>query len=211
MAKIDLTGIPELVAAESTATGQALASDIVTPQPLSATLPSLVRSLLDRFADDAVVIIDPNSRKVTGASGGDGGNLGDSIAEIAGVAYTSLVPDVGQSGRSLMFSKDADGIVRADIVAAINQQVDAVKPKKTVESLVASILSAEFNPGEPLPVIVVDQVNGKVGIYLAPNAGDTQAGVDSVPNAGDRVQIALSEPAIPADQQPSVFEGGAIA
>lgn len=210
MAKIDLTGIPELVAAKSTATGQALASDIVTPQPLSATLASLVRSLLDKFADDAVVVIDPNTRKVTGASGGDGGNLFDSVAEIAGAEMTTLVPEVGQSGRSLAFSRDADNITRADINAALDLQVDAVKPKKTVESLVASVLSQDFTPGAPLPVVVVDQLNGRVAVFNIPNANDAQTGVDGVPNAGDRVQIALSEPSVPADQQPSVFEGGAI-
>lgn len=208
MAKLDLNGIPSIVVAESTSTGQALGAPLVTPTPLSNSIGGIVRDMLAQFADDAFIVIDPVSRKVTGASGAAGIALrAATVATVEGPNAT-IQPDAGQEGRSLTFSAEDADLLSQEQQDAIAAAIAAAKPKRTVESLVTALAGADYTVGER-PTIFVDQIDGFVFVKNAAE-GAVQAAVDALANAGDRVQIVLAEPAEDPGVALAVFEGGAV-
>lgn len=211
--KIDLTGIPSIVAAESTAPGTALATPIITPEPLTNSLSGLVRDILDAVSSAAVVIINPKTRKVTAASGAEGTALLTNVMNTAtGDPDCSITPNAGQTGRSLQWTADDMALVSMTVQqqAAINGAVAPQIQRRAVESLVAALLSAPYDSVDAAPVIAVDQINGLVRV-ISSNAAAIQAGIDGLANAGDRVQLALTEADTTEVGGPVlVFEGGAV-
>jgi hypothetical protein len=204
--KVVNNGVPSIVVAESTATGQALFASTVTPQPLTSNFGQLVREALDKCDEGVVCVINPVARKVTLATGANGSAIGD--AAMGSTASSCTVePDAGQEGRSLTWTNTNPGDMEdASVNAAVAAAVAAAKPKRSVESLVNAILSQEFT-GQP-PIIIVDQREGLVKV--CEYSAQSQADVDAVANAGDRTQIALPEPQSEEAASNLVFEGGAV-
>jgi hypothetical protein len=208
--KPDLTGLPSVVNAKSTATGIAIAEPIVTPAPLENSMNGVVRDLLDRFEGEAVIVVDPNTRKVYAATGATGTNLQDVVTGVVNVNMTNINPDAGQEGRSLMWTPVALELVTLTQAAqdAITAATAAAKPKRSVESLVAASLNGDFPEGEA-PLIVIDQVNGKVQVLEGESVA-CAAALDAIVPAEDQVVIEFDEPAETVEGEPLVFEGGAV-
>jgi hypothetical protein len=207
MAKYDQTGIPSIVAAKSADASETLFEDVVTPQPLAESLSSLVRAALDKFTDEAVIIIDPLSRKVTAATGSQGALLKAAFAGGTGDAAV-LSPETGQTGRSLTWEATGIGNLSAPYDEAANAAFDAAKPRRTVEGLVAALLTGIDYTTNALPVIMIDQAEAEVTMKVEESAGAVQTLVNAVSVAGDQIQMALTEPETVTTSN-LIFEGGA--
>jgi hypothetical protein len=207
--KITTSGTPEIVAAESTETGTSLVAPIVTPEPLSNSFGGVVRGILDQTTEAALIIVDANTRKITSATGAAMAALIAAVAASGGDACT-LTPTPGQTGRSLEWGNDGEGDLNAGGEAAVLAAVSAAKPKRSVESLVNSIVGAEYGDAETLPVVLIDQASGYMKVYTPATGAAVQTAIDAVANAGDRAQIELVEPQSDAVAGSQVFEGGAV-
>lgn len=210
--KIDQNGTPSVVAAESTESGQTIGAAVLETTTPVKTFGGLASDLLDQFANEAAVIIDPNTRSVYGASGAAGAAMIAAALAVADVEIGEITPDAGQTGKSLAYTKTNIVDLNEAIQAAIGVAVDAAKPKRTLQSLVSAIFGADDLDGEEiLPVIVVDQANGKVQIIEpTPAASDAvTTALDALDDAGDRVKLSLTGGFSETGSAKLVFEGGA--
>ena len=205
--KIDQNGVPSIVALESTTPGQAIGANIISPTVASTTYGSLAGSLLAEFDSAAVIIIDPNSRSVYGISGAAAQAMANAATAVTD-AQVDITPAAGQTGKSLEWDCD-DGLdaMTQPVQDAINGAVAAAKPKRTVQSLVSSLLSPTFAT-DVAPIVIIDQANGKVTVAEPTSTSAVETAIDALTNAGDRVKIKLSEPPT-MTSNPSIFEGGA--
>ena len=206
--KIDQNGIPSVSATESTTTGQALGKTVTEGETPSATFGSLVNDMLAEFAGAAVIVIDPNTRSIYGASGAAGEGLASVVGSDPGIS-SDISPSSGQTGKSLEWEQTTNPSMPAEVKAAINAAVEAAKPKRSVSSLVTALLSGAFV--DKAPCIMVDQANGYVRVTNPTTAGSLTTSLDALANAGDRVKITLAEPAAPGEPEKYVFEGGEVA
>lgn len=201
------SGTPSGIQASSDALGQAVAQ--TTPNSISVT--NLVGNILSEFEDAAVMMITPGEGQIIASSHAT--NKAAIAAKIAGAASVLYVaPDAGQTGRSLQFTAVAgNNLAGIDI----SDLTTAVKPKFTVESLVAKLLSKIQEREAAVPAdankfaIVVDQVNKKVGIvkYAAEVSNDDTI-ADIAP--AKSVSVILTPAAEEATSSPLPFEGGAV-
>lgn len=211
MAKIDQNGVPSVVAAETTESGQTIGAAVLETTTPVKTFGGLASDLLEQFDNEAAVIIDPNTRSIFGASGAAGAGMVAAALGVADVEIGEITPDAGQTGKSLAYTKTNIVDLNEANQAAIGVAIDAAKPKRTLQSLVSAILGADALDGEEvLPVIVVDQANGKVQIIEptteAPDAVTTA--LDALADAGDRVKLKLTGGFTDTPSTKLVFEGG---
>jgi hypothetical protein len=207
--RIDQNGIPAVVEDESTTTGQAIGAAVVVPPIPSATYGSLVTDLLTEFDDAATIVIDPNSRAIYAASGAAGTGLRTAISGAA-ENEASIIPGVGQTGKSLAW-EEVSGLddLPPSFKAAVDTQITATKPLRTVQSLISNMLAdTGLLSADPKPVIAVDQTGGKVWIFEMTTGAEAETVLDALANAGDRVKITLSEPEVPGSPSMPIFEGG---
>ena len=209
MAKLDQNGIPALVTAESTESGQTIGATIIATTTPQKTFGALASELLDQFSAEAVIVIDPNTRKVTAASAAAGIALASAVENVINTQKGTLTPDANQTGKSLTYSAELDSM-ESGTELAVEAAVDSAKPKRTIQSLVSSLLGSEaLEDADPKPVIVVNQNTGVVKLYDSSGAANIGAAIDNLANAGDRVQIELTEATVEGEPEPLVFEGGA--
>ena len=209
MAKLDQNGLPVLVTAESTESGQTIGATIIATTTPQKTFGALASELLDQFSAEAVIVIDPNTRKVTAASAAAGIALAAAVAGVANTQTGDLTPDAGQTGKSLTYTSDIADLTD-EVQAAVSAAVDSAKPKRTIQSLVSALLGAdEVGELAVKPVLVVNQNTGEVRVYDSSGAANIGKAIDALANAGDRVQIELTEVTAEGEPEPLVFEGGA--
>lgn len=201
-------GTPTIVQAGSQALGQAVSE--TTPNVISVT--NVIGNAMAQFNDAAFMVYHPHTGKFY-ASSGASQRAGLSVA-IVDPENLYLDPDDGQTGRSLAFSATA-GNTLAGI--SITDLVTAVKPKFTVESLVARLLAKiqEREAASPAEAgkffIVVDQVNKRVGIVKSDDEGGSIGDLDAtVLSAGESVKMTLTPEAEESVSSPLPFEGGAV-
>lgn len=202
------SGKPTVIAAGSPALGQSVAE--TTPNDISVT--NVIANILDQFNDAAMVVIDPQEGKVYASSIALTRTALGTALENPSVLY--LEPDASQTGRSLSF-KAATGNTYASIVTT--DLTTAVKPKFTVESLVARLLTKIQEREAAVPAdagkffVVVDQVNKKVGIARTDSDFDTRENLEGQALAtGESVKIELTPAAEDSVSDPLPFEGGAV-
>lgn len=209
--KIDQNGVPSVVAAESTETGQAIGAAVLETTTPTKSFGGIAADLLAQFGDAAVVVIDPNSRSVYAASGANGTALKGAAlsAKPDENDHTTLTPDAGQSGKSLRYTQAAGADLSDGAKAAIAAAVEAAKPQRTIQSLVSTILgTGDLGDAAVKPVIIIDQIAGTVTIMEPETAAGVETALDAVANAGDRVKLAVSANPAGNEDEPLVFEGG---
>lgn len=200
-------GVPAVTAAGSADLGAAVIQ--TTPGALSVS--AIVANILSNYADGAVIAIDPHTGKIYATSDTD---LADDLrAVFAADDKCHIVPDSGQTGRSLAFTVDED-LITIPGISAIETEV---KPKFTVESLVNKLLSlqAELEAATPANAgkqfIIIDQVNKDVNAVLASNAAAARAALDAINlgAAGENVKVTLTPESVEASGA-LPFEGGTV-
>jgi hypothetical protein len=98
--------------------------------------------------------------------------------------------------------------VGALVEDAVNLAILPVRPKRSVESLVSTILGADLPT--LAPVIVIDQITGNVLLIKDADGNNIQTALDAVANAGDRVQLHITDDSDSPDAPKLIFEGGAV-
>ena len=192
MAAYDQNGLVTIEAAKGTATGREAAGAFLTPTPTQWSFSSLVDNILAQLTAASVVVIDTVNRKVfftddpTKATALKGAADADDVENMV-----ILNPDSGQTGRSLTWTA-TDGGNFPEERTALENAVGAAKPRKTVASLVSSVLSARSDetdlPLDPPKLIIVDQIGQSVQC----NYTDTTAAVAALSlNAGELGRVDL--------------------
>ena len=227
LALIDGTGTPSKVPSKCGTRSGPVVDPIVTPEPLGDTFGGLVGKLLEQYDDRAVIVIDPQTRRVIGTTDATKATALKAAA-LTGAAATDrtvITPDAGQTGRSLAWTA-AYGANHADSFVenyAVGQLVTAVKPKRSVASLVSALLAkiGVEGTGEDagsfcMPhgaLVVVDQVNGQITLVAPTTDGaaeDASAALAAVaPGVTDMAAVELSANSSEPEANPPVFEGGA--
>jgi hypothetical protein len=206
----DTNGLVTIEGAKGTAGGRAVAAAFLTPTPTQWSFASLVENLLAQLENAAGIAIDTVARKVYFtddltqlqtlrgvATNGDDGHIG------------IFSPDPGQTGRSLTWALESvdDGPTNETELTAL---VASTPPKKTVSSLVSSILTAkdaEGNPITPPKVIFIDQ--HAVNVITVDDDRSTALAAATI-NAGNAGVLTLTEPTAEGEVAPLPFEGGEI-
>lgn len=171
---------------------------------------ALTRGALNEMDGPVQILIDPLNRRVYAEDGtGYSAVMASSIAE-----SQILVPESGQSGRSLTWSEvSRSGGFPATVGDPIKLLVDPTKPAKTVQSLVASIIDriSDAELANP-PFVVIDQSNGNVTIAQTTAYATTVTALNALsPSPVDGIIATLSEPPAEAGETAQIFEGGEIA
>jgi hypothetical protein len=206
--KIVQSGEVSMSSAETATNGGAIGAAITAATMAVKSFATVVGDLLAELASAAVIVVNPNTRKVTAATGGQAAAL---IGVMDGNAMNSaqIVPDGNQTGRSLTWEASQSlSDLPSQMVDAVNAAIQPAKPRRSVESLVSAILTAEF--GAVAPVIVIDQREGKVFVCEPgndPSAWDTAL---ASAKAGDQVSVEISDNSPESDAPKLVFEGGAV-
>lgn len=214
--KIDKTGVPTIVTARSTTAGTNLLAPIVTPTPPETSFDSVVTEILSAQDAAAYIVVDPNNRRVTAATGSQATTLKTTVdalaTNFAPNQSVTLTPESGATGSALPFNAAVGSQLTND--ALIKPLVDsitvAVKPKRSISSILSAALSLETDANGLLPIIVIDQVSGNVKLIAAAHTAIATAMAQVTP-AGDQVQVQLSTTTAPATAGKLVFEGGAAA
>lgn len=215
LALIDGAGVPSKETARTGTAGQALADSLVTSEPLTDSFSGIVGKMLAEYEGEAVIVIDPQARKVIGTTDATKAASLRDAAGGTGVKTFSLVPDADQTGRALTWSLETHGTYSGDEGGkdAVTALVSAQKPRRSVESLVSAILALtgreDTFPGGVL--LVIDQANGKVEVNTgsASFASLSAALAAVAPSTTDMAAVELSADAGPEETNPPVFEGGA--
>lgn len=211
---LDQNGVPAVVPALTGEAADAIVAPLVTPAPLSSSFGAVAGAMLRGFSDPAVVVVDPIARRVSGTSNPA---LAAQLLALDGNAAT-LTPDAGQTGRSLAWTP-AQGALNPDQWAPLSPALAALtgasKPRYSVESLIQRLVALmTADNGMPYGAkIIVDQINGRVGLLLPLDAGDAEAqsaqiaGIEAGTTDFSTVELSggISEAAGPA----RIFEGGA--
>lgn len=207
---IDSNGIPALdnVTNIDTASQNELLG-VDTPQ---VTIGSMVERALAEFDNAGQLYLDVAGRKLYCAEGED---IGAFVAALADEDHQHVVsPDPGQSGRSLTWTAATPGASADDeLDTYVKSVVDAVKPRRTVGSLVNAILGAipDDNLTYAPKGVLIDQVAGTVTLLGRQASVPTENNlIDAVEGAAKGLTIAFSEPPDTGSSSPLKFEGGAV-
>ena len=200
---IEQNGIPSIVTAATTADGTTVGEAVVVPAIPAATFGSLVNDLLDQLDAKAVIIVDPNERRVWARSDTPSA-LVDGADDVAHSVL--LAPDPLQTGKSLTYTAGDTTGFDAKTVAAIAAAIGSQKPKRSVQSLVSTLLSQDLPT--PAPVIIIDQVAETVTVCEPTSASSVNTGLEAVVKTdSDQVCIELSASG-KSTADPLIFEGG---
>jgi hypothetical protein len=212
--RIDLNGEPQIVAGNSTNEGSAKLQPVITPKVPDMTFAQAVRNVMDKMTDAAVVVVDPVTRRVVGVSTANGRNAlrAAALADVEADEYVTLTPDNGQTGRSLAYTSAGGGALPVALTDKVSGLVEAVKPKRTVESLASSLLAGTYENVADIPLLVIDQENGNLKVVRRTEENETQ--VAGIVPQGDLVSLEiegeLQDVNAPADgPAPLIFEGAA--
>lgn len=214
MGTVDQTGLVTIEPAKGTAEGRAAIEAVIVPTPAQFSFGALTRASLDALDSAAVVAVDVTNRKVYFT---DDDTKGSAILTAAkesnNAAAVLLVPDSGQSGRSLTWTavNGELGQVGNSFLTAVQGLVSAAKPRISVESLVTKLVGVQDENGGALTpsLVVVDQRTGAVWAIQQDNGGLAAIAALTL-NAGNSGQLTLSEPSADPATSPLVFEGGEI-
>lgn len=117
----------------------------------------VLTGLLARFQEPMFAVFDPNTGRIYATDDADHAEaLGDALAS---PDYSILLrPDAGQTGRSLAWSVETNnGWPSKD--STVDSLIDAVKPKRSVESLLNKLVTNHLN----LPIVaVLNQDTGRL-------------------------------------------------
>jgi hypothetical protein len=170
---------------------------------------NLVDGVLREMTDAAQIVIDPVSRRVYAAPAEDAIDV-----NVAHTAASVLQPESGQEGRSLTWEAGTDTGAGIPNKSALIAPTDAVKPVRSVSSLVGAVLTAlgaitpEVAEADQ-PVILVDQEAGVVKLIKPTNRTTALSGLDSaISGSLNGVKITMSEPSVEGEPDPLIFEGG---
>lgn len=155
-------GIPSEVGAFTTDHDGAVA--IVRPAEKVLTMGAVLNGVLRQMHGPAFIVVDTRSGRVF-ATDDMAGTKGALQTALAGAeASIELVPDSGQSGRAVQWhTENPNGWEWLQSVT--DPHVLAVKPAKTVESILqASVLKMWQASGQPL-FAAIDQGTGRVKFY----------------------------------------------
>lgn len=205
---VDQTGELAKIAGSTGTAGVDITDEIVALRAATDSIGGVIRKLLAAYSAACVIVIDTFARKIYATT--DATKKAALIAAAQGTEdVCEITPDGGQEGRSLKYSQTGADSLPATMEAAVLEQVTAVKPTKTVESLVAAIISGS-DAEEGYPIIVIDQENEVVAVNV--NGTGISAALAAVtPAATDMSAIELQVDPTEEGTSPLPFEGGAIA
>ena len=200
---IDPTGIPTV--SSSIGYTDEEKDTLISQIKSQVNFSTLLANALELNSDAQHVVIDLVDRKVYAS---DAAALTATAKGVAGIKKFTLEPEAGQTGRSLTWEKASMDVgFNATLDTELQAAIAAVKPARSVQSMVSAVIAAA-NAVEVAPTgIVIDQATGQVVVLHAANLVGADLADDVA--AGDRgAVIALSEPES-GSETPLVFEGGA--
>ena len=166
---------------------------------------SVISAVLALAVSAVSILISPFKRGIT---------VGNPESLVPAANRLALTPIDGQSGRSLEWNESlSTGTVPAELKTAIDAVVKPVRPKKTVESLVAALANALPAAYQDRVNISVNQATAEVGIELYANNAAREAAessyVDNV-EGEDSMTMTLKNDVAVEGPAPLMFEGGTI-
>ena len=208
--KINSSGVPSNVSTAGLTADLANAvTPIETPQPNNTSFGQVIADLMLGLSDEALVVLDPNRRKVYCAT-----NSQDALRTKFNDAHAAakrsvLTPDNGQTGTALTFTAANGGSVAASVSAIAEILTAPVKPKRSVSSIVAAVLAQAYDEGKA-PVVVIDQFFSTVTL-VEPTSASSDALEELVDEANVlTVSLTGTDTTVPSPTTKLVFEGGAV-
>lgn len=186
-------------------------NSFLTPTPVEWSFAALVEGILDSMDTAAAIIIDVVHRKVYFTDDNTKkGLLRNAANNGSSAKLVSFEPDLGQTGKSLLWGATGWNAPDQAFVDAQAGIVIEARPKKTIASLVAASINAvDVNGVSKAPkVIMVDQF-AKQALMVSDDVTEAVAAVTL--DAGNSGLLVLSEPAGGGGTETQLpFEGGAV-
>lgn len=222
LALIDGAGVPSKENARTGTAGQTLADSLVTPEPLTDSFSGILGKMLAEYEGEAVIVIDPQTRRVVGTTDATKATAIKAAVNAGTGKQYVLTPDANQTGKALAWT-GAEGVnfeTATDewVKGALDGIWPAVKPRRSVESMVSAILGLvgkDLTGGGDIAFengtfIVIDQVNKSVTVQAPADSAPLSAALAAVaPSTTDMAAVELSADAAGEESNPPVFEGGA--
>lgn len=150
----------------------------------------VLRGIMERNANAIFAIFDPNTGRVYSTDDAD--HKTALLAEVGSPDYSIILkPDGGQSGRALAWSVETNN-GWPEKANKVDPLIDAVKPRRTVESLSNKLLTNHLS----LPVfLLLNQATGRLELrYFLSGIEDISAGLAAVEPAGNAIAIQFTQP-----------------
>lgn len=173
-----MRGQPQTVSALTTAsTDDVLAVLYVEADP--ANVGEIMRRMLARFASEAVLLFDPNSKRIIGTTDAATAQALRDLWTANAFGETRVQPRSGQAGVLMLYEATDDGLNIGDTLANAIQ-------RRTFYGLVNTALGLweHQSPAQPPPAVLVDQPNAQIAFAFA-----DLSGLDAIPPGGQTVCV----------------------
>lgn len=215
LAFIDQTGYVTINPTVGSAGGRTRAQNVVAPpvEDREYSFSELTEGIMAQLDSAAYVVIDTVNRKIhftdDATAAGTLQTRAMFEAEI-GVEAAELSPVVGQTGKTLAWTKVNDPASDEHLSTAIDDILAPVTPRYSVGSLLRQLLAAQEGGVSRCPkIVIVDQGAKKIIAHNGQSAVDELDG-GTAPTTGNTGVIEVSASDTPTSPVKLPFEGGAV-